>query len=215
MKFMLICKSMFPCLLLLQSTCSQSQDLGTRSRLAGGPCEGCEAIFEYGTKGLAPVDTLPGFVEASQKLRISGTVYQPDGITPAENVVLYIYQTDESGYYATKGDERGWGRRHGYIRGWIKTGADGRYAFFTQKPGIYPNRTEPAHIHLTLLEPDGKYYYLEDYHFEGDPLLQAKGPPKENPRGGATGIIPLLKAGDILTGKRDIILGKNIPDYEY
>ncbi|MFD3003338.1 hypothetical protein ACFS7Z_23460 [Pontibacter toksunensis] len=50
----------------------------------------------------------------------------------------------------------------------MKTDRDSKYTFYTLKPGIYPNRTSLAHIHLTVLEPDGKYYWLEDYQFEGD-----------------------------------------------
>lgn len=178
----------------------------------GGPCEGCEAIYEYGNKNLTSVDTLPDFNEEGPKLKITGTIYHKDGKTPAKGVILYIYHTDQRGIYATRGGETGWGKRHGYIRGWIKTGDDGRYTFYTLRPGIYPNRSTPAHIHPTIKEPGINEYYIESYHFSDDPLLQ-KNEEDKLPRGGS-GILVLQKENDILVGHRDIILGLNIPGYD-
>jgi len=182
--------------------------------LVGGPCEGCEAIFEYGNRELANVDTLPDFNESRIKLKVTGTIYQSDGQTPAAGVILYVYQTDAHGIYATKGDETGWAKRHGYIRGWIKTGSDGKYTFYTLKPGPYPGRTAPAHIHPTILEPDGKYYWLGSYHFAGDKFLTEKEISPKSPRGGSIGLLDLYKEGNVWVGKRDFILGKNIANYE-
>lgn len=200
-------------LTLLLSSCGSSQNPNS-IRLIGGPCEGCEAIFEYGNKKLTPVDTLPDFLEKGPKIKVSGTIYQNDGTTPAENVILYIYHTDQNGIYATKGGETGWGKRHGYIRGWVKTGSNGRYAFYTLKPGVYPDRSTPAHIHPTILEPNGKYYWIGSYHFEGDTLLTKNEIYPELPRSGSIGLLTLKKEGDIWVGSRDFILGKNIPGNE-
>jgi protocatechuate 3,4-dioxygenase beta subunit len=180
----------------------------------GGPCEGCEAIFEYGDRNLSPVDTLPDFNNQGPKIKVTGTIYQNDGKTPAEGVILYIYHTDQNGKYATKAGETGWAKRHGYIRGWVKTGKDGRYTFYTLRPGTYPRGSIPAHIHPIILEPNGKYYWLGSYHFEGDPLLTKKQISPESPRGGSSGLLSLRKEGNLWVGKRDIILGKNIPGYE-
>ena len=184
------------------------------ARLVGGPCEGCEAVFEYGDKELSPVDTLPDFNDDGQKIKVTGTIYQNDGKRPAEGVILYIYHTDQNGIYATRGGESGWGRRHGYIRGWVKTDKDGKYTFYTLKPGIYPNRLAPAHIHPIILEPNGKYYWLGSYHFEGDPLLKEKEISPKSPRGGSSGLLSLKKENDYWVGERDIILGKNVPGYK-
>lgn len=179
----------------------------SKTELVGGPCEGCEAVFEFGDRPLAPVDTLPGFSQADQKLKVTGTIYRPDGKTPAANIILYIYHTNAEGVYPTRGNETGWGRRHGYLRGWIRTEADGRYTFFTQKPGSYSRN--PAHIHPTILEPDGTYYYIAEYLFEGDPNLK-------NGWGnrGGSGLIKLRQEDNLLVAERDIILGLNVPGYE-
>lgn len=196
--------------LLLFTFCSigVSQEISEQnSVLVGGPCEGCEAVFEFGDRFLSPVDTLPGFEQAEEKLKITGTIYRPDGQTPAEGVILYIHHTNAKGVYPTRGDETGWDRRHGYLRGWIKTEADGRFTFYTQKPGSYSQN--PAHIHPTILEPDGKYYYIAEYLFEGDPNLENGW----GNRGGA-GVVKLKRQNDMLVAERDIILGLNVPDYE-
>lgn len=183
-------------------------------RLVGGPCEGCEAIFEYGDKELVPIDTLPDFNNAGPKMKLTGTIYQPDGKTPANNVILQIYHTDQNGIYPTKGDENGWGKRQGYSRGWIKTDTVGKYNFFTLKPGTYPTRNAPAHIHPVIFEPNGKYYWIEEYLFEDDPLLSNEDRSNTLPRGGSSGVLSLIKEDGLLVGERDNILGKNIPGYD-
>lgn len=183
------------------------------SKMVGGPCEGCEAIFEYGNKKLTAVDTLPEYQSNNPKLKITGTVFKKDGKTPAENVILYIYHTNRQGIYEKKGNETGWAKRHGYIRGWVKTGKDGLYTFHTFRPASYPDGTEPEHIHLTVKEPDKNEYYLDDYLFDDDPALTQSQRNKLNNRGGSGMMKPIEKNG-ILTIERNIILGKNIPDYE-
>lgn len=198
----------FAILLLLSQSCNaQSQK---DHRLLGGPCDGCEAVFEYGNKEPDPIDTLPAFDTYEPKLKITGTIYQPDGKTPAPDVILYIYHTNPAGKYPTTGDEKGWGKKHGYIRGWVKTGRDGRYTFYTHKPGSYGSN--PAHIHATVLEPNCSYYYIDEFHFESDPLL--KNAPGSRPYGG-NGIIKIEKIEtNFLKAERDIILGLNVPGYE-
>lgn len=194
------------------TACANSQQ--QNARLVGGPCEGCEAVFEFGDRRLTAVDTLPEFESATEKLRLSGTIYEPDGTTPAEGVVLYIHHTNPEGIYPTRGGEQDWERRHGYLRGWIKTGKDGKYTFYTQLPHTYPDRSEPAHIHPYILEPDGKYYWLESIFFDGDPLLnEARLPAAGEWRGGGSGILELQKGEKMLIINRDIILGKNVPGY--
>ena len=209
-------KPVLPALLiLLLSACANSQQQGIQNtRLVGGPCEGCEALFEYGNKPLRAVDTLPTFAAANNKIKVTGTVFQNDGKTPANGVILYVYHTDAGGVYPTKGNEEGWARRHGYLRGWVKTGADGRYTFYTFKPGTYPTRDAPAHIHITVMEPDGKYYWLNDFHFEGDSLLTNRELSPSAPRGGSNGILRLQSEGGLQVGRRDIVLGKNISGYQ-
>jgi protocatechuate 3,4-dioxygenase, beta subunit len=210
-------KILFPLffLLLLAGSCNgqtQQQAAAPADRQVGGPCEGCEALYEWGDKTLLPVDTLPGFEGVGSRLMLTGTIYQPDGQTPAEGVILYIYHTDQQGRYPTNGGEQGWARRHGYLRGWIKTGPDGRYTFYTLRPGTYPSRSEPAHIHATLKPPGYSEYYIDDFLFDDDPLL-TRARRERTPRG-SSGILKPRKVGGIWQAERDIILGHNIPGYD-
>ena len=180
--------------------------------LVGGPCEGCEAVFEYGDRALTPTATLPDFDRPGPRLELTGTVYGPDGKTPAVGVILYIYHTNQSGVYETRGGETGWARRHGLVRAWIRTDETGRYTFHTLKPGSYPDRSQPAHIHGTILEPDGRYYWIDSWHFRGDPLLDEEAEDADTAYGGS-GIVELEPEGELLVARRDIVLGKNVPGY--
>lgn len=203
-------KLIFTLTAMLLISCARSQEI--KPKLVGGPCEGCEAVLEYSDENLNSVDTLPEFEEAAEKLKVSGTIFQNDGKTPAEGVILYIHHTNAAGIYPTRGDENNWARRHGYLRGWIKTTQNGKYTFYTQLPGSYPSRDTPAHIHPYILEPNGKYYWLESFFFEDDPLLQKEHLEKD-PRGGTSGKVVMNKENGMYSVKRDFILGKNIPEY--
>jgi protocatechuate 3,4-dioxygenase beta subunit len=196
--------------------CSQSTNQKNKAtqKEVGGGCEGCEAIYENPVpfEKLNHVDTLPDFNEQGPKIKISGIVYQSNGKTPAKDVVLYFYHTDQTGHYPRKGNETGWGKRHGYLRGWVKTNNKGEYEFYTLKPAAYPQRGEPAHIHITVKEPDKNEYYIDDYLFDDDPLLnQFQRNRLKN--GGGNGIVNLKLLNGILEAKRNITLGLNISDY--
>jgi protocatechuate 3,4-dioxygenase beta subunit len=190
--------------------CSQSS---SEEKKVGGSCEDCSALYEFGTKKLSWTDTLPDYNDKGPKMEVSGTIYKPDGKTPAENVILYVYHTNRDGIYPTKGDETGWAKRHGYIRGWIKTDRTGKYKFYTLRPGAYPGRENPEHIHATVKEPGVSAYWIDDYLFDDDPILTKEGRNAQKKRGG-TGVLKLTKdSNGILIAKRDIILGMNIPGY--
>jgi protocatechuate 3,4-dioxygenase, beta subunit len=195
------------------TACSQQASENKSGKLIGGGCEGCEAVHEYGSKKLSWVDTLPDYNDPGPKMEVSGTIYQKDGKTPAKDVILYVYHTDQTGVYPTKGNETGWARRHGYIRGWVKTNGDGKYKFYTLLPAAYPGREFPAHIHPTVKEPGKNEYWIDEFVFDDDPLLTKNERAKSENRGGS-GILKVQKNADgILVANRDIILGLNVPDY--
>lgn len=169
-------------------------------------CEWCGA--PEAPAGLTATLILPTRGEAGERLIVEGTVYRPDGNTPAAGVLLYAYQTNAGGVYAKRGNETGNGRRHGYLRGWLRTGADGKYRIETIKPGSYPTRSEPAHIHMTLQPPGEPERYIDDVVFEGDPLLTPEHQTRLRQRGGS-GIVRLERNADgTLRAIRDIYLGR-------
>jgi protocatechuate 3,4-dioxygenase beta subunit len=209
-------KNLFFSLLLFFAftSCTNSQTNKKQEYRMVGSCEGCEAVFEYGNRKLSNSDTLPDFKSGEKKIKITGTIYKPDGKTPAPGVILYIYHTNEQGVYPPESSSSGWGRRHGYIRGWIKTGADGKYSFFSFWPAVYPTQNAPAHIHPTILEPDGKYYWINEILFEGDELIPERDRQETKVRGGGNAILTMRKEDNMWVGERDIILGKNVPGYK-
>jgi protocatechuate 3,4-dioxygenase beta subunit len=208
----------FIVIMLLQiAGCSQSNNKnGSKtSKHVGGPCEGCEAIYESPIpfEKLKPVDTLPDYNEPGPRLEISGTVYERDGRTPAKDVVIYVYHTDQTGRYTPGKNAQGWEKRNGHLRGWVKTDKNGFYQFYTLKPAPYPNANIPAHIHIVIKEPGKNEYYIDEFLFNDDPLLTPAERKKQEKRGG-DGIIKLAApANGIIHGNRGIILGMNIPDY--
>ena len=186
-----------------------------QTKKVGGSCEGCEAIYE----NTIPFEKLPAFTtlpdvswDGKKPLGINGTVYKADGKTPAPDVVLYVYHTNEKGIYPKKGDEKGWAKRHGYLRGWVKTDQKGFYKFGTLRPAPYPNEDEPAHIHITVKEPGINEYYIDEFLFSDDLLLTPERKNKLENRGGS-GIVKLVDVGNMYKGERNIYLGKNIPNY--
>ncbi|NNK28901.1 MAG: intradiol ring-cleavage dioxygenase [Flavobacteriaceae bacterium] len=198
---------------LIMSSC-KGQTETPSNRSIGGPCEDCEAALDYTILDITPNPTLTitGFNQTEPKIRITGRVLQPDGKTPAGNIILYVYQTNRKGIYEPSKDPVGRENRHGKYRGWMKTDTDGSFEFYTFRPASYPNRSEPAHIHLYIKEPDKNPYYVDSYLFDDDPLLTKGERASQNNRGGS-GIVKLEHKNGILTAHRDIILGLNIPDY--
>lgn len=211
---MLYIKILLPLLVFILSSCTSfaQKKAVENARVVGGPCEDCEAVLGFGDQDLSPIDTLPEFDETEPKIKLTGTIYQSDGVTPAEGVILFVHQTNRDGIYPKQGGEQGWERSYGYLHGWIKTGTDGKYTFYTFRPGSYGRSA--AHIHPVILEPNGKYYWVEAYFFDDDPKLSEEHTNASSPRGGTDGVVSLREENGILVGERDFILGKNIRNYE-
>jgi protocatechuate 3,4-dioxygenase beta subunit len=182
------------------------------SQLVGGGCDGCELMFEGMPRALDWRTAIAGNGEAGEPLEMRGVIYRSDGKTPAPGVILYVYHTDAKGYYSPAPGQTQ-GRRHGHLRGWMKTDRMGRYEFRTLRPAPYPNRDIPAHIHPVVKEPGKNEYYLDEYVFADDPLLIPEKRGKLENRGGS-GIVEVSRnKNGVWVGRRDIILGRNIPQY--
>ncbi len=150
--------------------------------------------------------TIAGPDEPGERLAITGTVYESGGTRPASGVLLYAYHTNAEGIYPKRGDETGNGRRHGYLRSWLRTNAQGQYRIRTIRPAAYPSGTEPAHIHVTVQEPDGQEDWIDSIVFDGDSLLTPAVRAGFDNRGGP-GIVTLRRnAQGVWQGRRDILL---------
>jgi len=186
---------------------AQAPGAGARADLYA--CEGCEAVAERDPAGLAWSTRMAGPEEPGTPMRIEGTVFQVDGRTPAPGVVVYAHHTNSAGLYADGSAESEWSRRHGRLRGWVRTGADGRYRFDTIKPGLYPDRSEAAHVHLTVQEPGRRPYWIDEIVFRGDPGVTDAYIARQDPQGGG-GVVTLERGADGgLVARRDIRLERH------
>ena len=103
--------------------------------------------------------------EPGPPLVVEGTVYAPDGETPAPGVVLYVYQTGLDGLYQASGESVP------RIRGYMKTDAQGRFRYRTIRPGSYPSSRIPAHIHTQLWGGGYEPQWNQDVNFADDPFV--------------------------------------------
>jgi protocatechuate 3,4-dioxygenase beta subunit len=127
------------------------------------------AVFDYTEKTLNNVDTIPDFNIKPNKIKITGTIYLADGVTPAKDVILYVNQPDEDGNYDLKKDE--YNKRYVHHRGWVKTGTDGRYTLYTFVPGKFLRSKELKQIHRIIKEPGKPEYAISSFFFNDDPLI--------------------------------------------
>lgn len=169
-------------------------------------CEGCEAIHERSFDGLTSTAIIPPAGEPGERMVLTGRVTRPDGRTAAPGVVVYAYHTNTGGVYPTRGDEQGWARRHGYLRGWVVTDARGDYRFETIRPGPYPGRTDPAHVHLIVKEPNRQEYWLDEVVFTDDPRVTPRYRASQGARGGSGIVTPVRDPNGIWQVRRDIVL---------
>lgn len=187
--------------------------------MVGGPFENSEFTYYGMPKQVTAVDTSAGWTQEGEKILLTGIVYRADSKTPAADVLLYYYHTNVDGKYVHIAEEsrsmqpNELGQTHGYIRGWVKTDQEGKYAIYTVRPGVYPTRDEPAHIHVTVKEPnDIKEYYIDDFVFDDDEILTADRRKKMENRGGS-GVTRMVEKDGLQIGERNIILGLNVPAY--
>lgn len=93
---------------------------------------------------IAPVE------EPGSPLIVRGTLYQPDGATPAAGALVFAYHTDREGLY----DRPGSPPHQWRLQGAARTDRDGRFEFRTIRPAHYPNSRNPEHVHVEV-EADG------------------------------------------------------------
>lgn len=179
-----------------------------REPIIGGPCDGCEIVFEGMPEALGSQARIAPAREPGEPLVIEGTVRTARG-APADGIIVYAYHTDASGVYPRSAT------RHGRLRGWARTDASGHYRFATIRPGAYPGRDIPRHVHMHVIEPGRGAYYIDDVVFEDDPLLTPAYRERMRRGRGGQGITRPEKDGAGLWHvRRDILLGSNIPGYQ-
>lgn len=190
----------------------QTATTAKQLRRVGAQCESCEGIYEGMPKNPSWQTAIADAKEPGEQMEISGVIYKSDGKTPAPDVILYVYHTDAKGLYSPAPDATGNARRHGHLRGWMKTNSRGEYKFTSIRPVSYPESRNPQHIHPILKEPDTNEYWIDEYIFEDDPFVTKEHRARLRNAGGS-GLIRLTRQNGVWVGRRDIILGLNVPNY--
>jgi len=201
-------------ILALPATAQVTHQVRGDEPVVGGPCEGCEAVFQGLPDALASAARLGPEDEPGEPLRLTGTVVGQDG-KPAPGIIVYAYQTDAEGIYRPLEDPPGAAAgRHGVLRGWVETDAAGRYEFLTVRPGSYPGTSIAQHIHLHVIEPGRCTYYIADVEFTDDHLLPKNAFEKHaRGRAGPGLVTPAKDDAGVWRVERDIFLGMNVPGY--
>lgn len=173
-----------------------------REPVIGGPCEGCEWVFDEQPAALRSRARIAPAGHAGVPMLIEGLVTSLRG-GPARGVIVYAYHTDRNGLYPRAAN------RHGSLRGWAITDARGEYGFETIRPGAYPSRDVPEHVHMHVIEPGVGTYYVDNLEFKDDPLNSTRARAQ---RGGDGFALPVRRDG-VWQVRRDIVLGHNIAGY--
>lgn len=183
--------------------------------IVGGPCEGCEAVFQGLPDEVPTVARIAPRDEPGDPMRIEGRVVLADG-TSAPGTIVYAYHTDIQGVYPR--DERYRGRaafRHGRLRGWARVDESGHYRFDTVRPAGYPDSRIPQHVHMHVIEPGRCTYYISDIVFDDDPRLTPDLRARYDSGRGGSGVVATTRDADgIWRVERDIVLGEGVPGYE-
>lgn len=184
-----------------------------KERVVGLPCEGCEAVFDGIPAQLNSRARVAPKTEPGPPLVVVGKVLDSNA-RPRPGVIVYAYQTNSKGIYpespAVRDPET---RRHGTLRAWARTDSSGRYAFDTIRPGSYPGRDVPEHIHMHVIEPGCSTYYIDDITLRDDPKLTPKQVSVVARGRGGNGISTPTRKDGVWYVTRDIHLGKNIPGH--
>jgi protocatechuate 3,4-dioxygenase beta subunit len=130
------------------------KDCGPTGRAAEGP-------FYVGN---APeiVDINPARATGTP-LRITGTVYSQDGVTPLANAKVEVWHADSAGSYhpQANGDIAKYRRSEINLRGTTHTDTQGRYAFDSIVPGHYGERRR--HLHWKISAPGHRAVTTQSY----------------------------------------------------
>jgi len=163
-------------------------------------------IYDRAEDQLRSTDTIPDFRSKKNKLKLTGIIYQSDGVTPANDVILFIEQPNENGEF----DLRSTGEdRYVFHRSWIKTDADGRYTFYTFVPGGDRRYNQLQQIFPVIKAPSSEEYVVESFLFDEDPLLTKTCRKRMTKKGDPTRILKLKTEDGIFVAERNITLKPN------
>jgi protocatechuate 3,4-dioxygenase beta subunit len=118
-------------------------------------------------KTLSSASRIAPVTEPGTRLVIHGRAVGEDGKTPVADAIIFAYHTDRQGHY----DRAAAGPHSWRLKGWVRTEAEGRFGFTSIRPGAYPGRGIPEHVHLNIFLANGQRYWADELRFADDPLV--------------------------------------------
>jgi protocatechuate 3,4-dioxygenase beta subunit len=137
----------------------------------------------YGHESVGPLDadlTRNGRKNGEplgERIIVTGRVLDEDG-RPQPNTLIELWQANAAGRYVHRVDQHDAPLDPNFFGGGrCVSDAEGRYRFYTVKPGAYPwgnhhNAWRPNHIHFSLFGPSFLTRLVTQMYFPGDPLLE-------------------------------------------
>ncbi len=162
-------------------------------------------IYDRDIALMQPTDTIPDYRNKTQKLKLTGTVYQSDGVTPAKDVIIYIEQRDEDGDFELRNTGKD---RYVFHRSWVKTDADGKYTFHTFIPGNDRRYNQLQQIFPLVKAPSQATYELNSFIFDDDPLLTKRCRKRLEKHGQTDRILTTKLVNGIHVAHKNIVLSK-------
>ncbi|WP_128548134.1 protocatechuate 3,4-dioxygenase subunit beta [Larkinella soli] len=136
----------------------------------------------FGAANVGPLDhdltknSMKNGEPLGERIVVHGRVLDETG-RPVPHTLIEIWQANAAGRYVHKVDQHDAPLDPNFLgTGRVLTDAEGRYKFYTIKPGAYPwsnhyNAWRPNHIHFSLFGPNITTRLVTQMYFPGDPLL--------------------------------------------
>lgn len=112
-----------------------------------------------------------------ERIKVSGKVMDEYG-RPLRNVLVEIWQANSAGRYIHKAEIHDAPLDPNFLgAGRMLTDNEGKYMFYTIKPGAYPwgnhfNAWRPNHIHFSVMGHQIGHRLVTQMYFPGDPLFE-------------------------------------------
>ena len=112
-----------------------------------------------------------------ERIKVTGRVLDDSG-RPLRNVLMEIWQANAAGRYIHREEIHDAPLDPNFLgAGRMLTDQDGRYTFYSVKPGAYPwgnhyNAWRPGHIHFSVMGQQIGQRLVTQMYFPGDPLFE-------------------------------------------
>jgi protocatechuate 3,4-dioxygenase beta subunit len=160
-------------------------------------------IYDMEESKIKSVDSIPDYASHEEPLKLTGVVYESDGLTPAKDVIIFIEQSNDHGNFELlKANEK----RYVKHRVWVKTDSEGRYTLYTFVPGNDRTHNQFKQLFPVIKEPSKDAYEIETFLFDDDPLISKYCKKRLTKKGDITRILKPKMVDGVLVAEKNIVL---------